>query len=161
MALQITKPFWQALSIGALAGMRAVVAPAIAAHILSKHPSAELADSPLNFMQSEKVADALKLLSITEFVGDKLPGTPNRIEPMGISMRAITGAVSGASFYKAGGGKPAVGALLGGSAAIASTLASYFIRKSVVKHSTIIDPIAGSLEDALVVGAGLVLAEAA
>ncbi len=161
MAIKLTKPFWQTLGIGTLAGLRSASAPAIASHILSHHQTDALANSRLSFMQSEKVATALKLFAVQEFIADKLPGTPNRIMPLGVGFRVAAGALSGASIYKANGSNAVIGALIGGSAAAASTFASFFIRRSTVKHTTIIDPIVGSIEDALVVGAGIGLSRAA
>jgi uncharacterized membrane protein len=160
-SIRITKPFWQSLSLGLLAGMRSASAPAITSHILSHHQSNALADSPLKFMQSEKVATALKFFAVQELVADKLPGVPDRIKPISVAFRVTSGALSGASIYKANGGNTVIGALIGGSAAAASTFASFFIRKATVKHTTIIDPIIGSLEDVLVVGAGVGLSRTA
>lgn len=161
MAIKISKPFWQALSLGALSGMRSTAAPAITSHILSHHHSDSLAHTPLSFMQSEKVAGALKLLAATELIGDKIPGAPDRIKPSSVALRSLMGALSGASIYKANGDNAYVGALLGGSAALASTFVSFYLRRSTVKNTTVIDPIIGSLEDALVFGAGASLAKAA
>ncbi|GAB2689340.1 hypothetical protein GCM10027037_10120 [Mucilaginibacter koreensis] len=112
-------------------------------------------------MQSEKVATALKFFAVQEFVGDKIPGVPDRIKPLSVGFRVASGALSGASIYKANGSNAVAGALIGGSAAAISTFASFFIRKSTVKHTTLIDPVVGSLEDALVLGAGIGLTKAA
>ncbi len=161
MDITISKPFWQAVSLGALAGLRSAAAPAITSHILSHHHSANLENSPLSFMQSETTANVFKLLAVSELVADKMPGTGNRTAPQGLVFRALTGALSGASIYKANGSKAVIGALLGGSAAVASTFASFYLRRSTVKGTTLIDPIVGGIEDALVVGAGLGLSQAA
>lgn len=160
MAFKLTTPFWQALGIGTLAGFRSTAAPAVTTHILSHHPSKALEGTPWQYMQSEKVATALKLLTLTEIVGDKLPNTPNRIVLQGISARMLMGAISGASIYKASGHKAYLGALIGGSAAVLSTFGSFYLRKSVVKSTKIFDPIIGGIEDALV-GASISLAKAA
>ena len=158
--LKITHPFWQALGLGALAGMRSAAAPAIASHILSHHHSKSLTSSKLGFMQSNKVAGLLKVLAVGEFVGDKLPNTPNRIKPAGVIFRCLAGSVSGASIYRATGNNPYVGALIGSAAAFGSTFGSYYLRKGTVTKTKIIDPIIGALEDALVIGAGVGLAVA-
>jgi uncharacterized membrane protein len=139
MKLKISRPFWQVLGIGALAGMRTSSAPVIASHILSARHHSRLAHSPLNFMQSRKVAGALKVLSLTELVMDKLPSTPNRIRPAGVVFRCLSGALAGASIYKASG----------------NNVASFALRRGTVKHTHIIDPIIGAIEDALVIGAGV------
>lgn len=73
----------------------------------------------------------------------------------------LSGVLAGASIYKAAGGKMGTGALLGGAAALASTFGSYYLRKSTVKSSHIVDPIIGAIEDALVIGGGVGLAKLA
>ncbi|MDB5118310.1 MAG: putative rane protein [Mucilaginibacter sp.] len=161
MKLKISKPLWQVLGVGLLAGMRSASAPAITSHILSHHHSKKLEKSPLNFLQSNTVANVLKVMAIAEFVGDKLPSAPNRIKPVVIAARCLSGALAGAGIFKASGGNVAIGALLGGTTAFASTFGSFFLRKSTVKTSGVIDPIIGAIEDALVIGAGVGLANIA
>lgn len=161
MKPKISKSLWQVIGLGTLAGMRTLSAPVIATHILSHHPSKRLQKSQLRFMQSTTVAAVLKVLSVTELVADKLPSTPNRIEPAGVAGRCLSGALAGASIYKAVGGKPLTGALIGGAAAIAATYGSYFLRKNIVKANHIPDPVIGAIEDALVIGAGVGLTKLA
>lgn len=112
-------------------------------------------------MQSVNVAKILKFVALSELVVDKLPSTPNRIKPAVIGFRVFSGALAGASIYKATGGKAVIGALIGGTVAFASTFGSYFLRKSAVKSSHIIDPVIGAIEDALVVGSGMGLSRLA
>lgn len=158
---EIKHPFWQVIGIGTLAGMRTSSAPAITSQILSRHHSKRLEKSPLKFMQSKTVADVLTVLSVTEVIADKLPSAPNRIEPGGIIFRGLSGALAGASIYKASGNNVIAGTLIGAASAVASTYMSFFLRKSIVKNTSIIDPIIGALEDALVIGAGVGLAQVA
>ncbi|MCC8426118.1 DUF4126 family protein [Mucilaginibacter sp. UR6-11] len=161
MKLKIEKPFWQVLSVGALAGMRSASAPAITSYLLSHHKSKTLTKSKLSFLQSNVVASGLKYMALAEFVGDKLPFTPNRIKPVVLVARCLSGALAGAGILKASGGNAFTGALLGGTAAVASTFGSFFLRKATVKATGIIDPVIGAIEDALVVGAGIELARLA
>jgi uncharacterized membrane protein len=161
MQLKISKPFWQVIGLGTLAGMRSTSAPVITSHLLSHHQSKKLEHSPLQFMQSKTVATTLKVLALGEIAGDKLPSAPNRIKPVVIGARVLAGALAGASIYKAAGGKIIWGALIGGSAAFASTFGSFFLRKSAVRSSHIIDPIIGVIEDALVIGSGIGLSRLA
>jgi uncharacterized membrane protein len=161
MKLKISDPFWQVVGLGALAGMRSASAPVIASHILSHHQSKKLDESPLRFMQSKNVALALKVLAIGEIIGDKLPSTPNRIKRTSVGFRMLSGALAGASVYKSTGGKAAMGAVVGAAAAFASTYGSYFLRRDAVKASNIMDPFVGAIEDALVIGSGIELVNAA
>lgn len=152
--LTITHPFWQVIGIGALAGLRSASAPAIASHILNHHHSKRLENTPLNFIQSDTAASALKIMAASELVMDKMPFTPDRIKPAGVAFRCMSGALAGASISKATGGKIAAGALFGAAAALVSTYAGFWLRKATVKSTGIIDPVIGALEDALVLGAG-------
>lgn len=97
-------------------------------------------------------------MAISELVIDKLPSTPNRTMPPVIIVRCLSGALAGASIYKASGGNVITGALLGATAAFASTFGSFYLRKGAVKKTKLFDPIVGAIEDALVIGAGVGLA---
>ncbi len=98
-------------------------------------------------------------MALGEFVGDKMPSAPNRIATPGLVFRSLSGAVAGASIYKASGGNIYAGALLGGVTAVAATFGSFFLRKAIVKQAHLIDPVIGGIEDAIVLGAGIGLAE--
>lgn len=161
MELKISQPFWQVIGLGALAGMRSTSAPVIASHILSRHQTNQLDSSPLKFMQSRNVALALKLLAVGEIIGDKLPSTPKRIRPVSLAFRMLSGAIAGASVYKATGGKASTGALVGGAAAFASTFGSFWLRKDAVKANNVTDPFVGAIEDALVISSGIQFSSAA
>jgi hypothetical protein len=50
---------------------------------------------------------------------------------------------------------------LGAATAVASTYLSFILRKNAGKKTSIIDPIIGGIEDALVIGAGIGLAQVA
>src|SRR5438128_12692064 len=86
----------QALVLGLISGLRATIAPSIAAHYLSKQPNSTLGKSKLGFFQSPVTAVITKLLSAGEFTVDKLPGTPNRIIPPQVLARVASGALAGA-----------------------------------------------------------------
>ena len=154
MQLKLSKTFWQVLGLGVLAGMRTTSAPVVASQVLSRHPSKHLANSPLRLMQSTNVALGMKVLALGEAVGDKLPKTPNRIAAGGVIGRCFAGSLAGASIYKAAGKSALTGALLGSAVALGSTFGSYYLRRFVVNKTGIFDPYIGTIEDALVAGAG-------
>jgi uncharacterized membrane protein len=156
-----SKSFWQALSLGVLAGMRTTSAPVIANQILIKHPSKNLSKSPLKFIGSKKAGTAFKVSAVGELVGDKLPFTPNRIEPGGIIGRCLSGGLVGAAIFKTNKDNAFIGALIGSAAAFAGTFGSYYLRREIVKRTDIYDPLIGALEDALVIGAGIALVKSA
>jgi len=98
---------------------------------------------------------------LSEVIMDKMPSTPNRIRPEGFVFRCLSGALAGASIYKATGNNVLVGTLLGAASAAASTYVSYLTRKTVVEKTKLFDPIIGAIEDALVLGAGVGLIQIA
>lgn len=159
MKIVITKPHWQVISLGLLAGMRSMAAPAISSHMLNKHPSSRLKHTPLNLLQLDGTMKVLDTLAVGEFIGDKLPSAPDRIAPAALIGRCLSGALAGAGIYKASGGSWYTGAVLGGISAVASTYASFYLRKNMVKHTHIIDQVVGAIEDAIVLGSGWELAQ--
>ena len=154
MKLKLSSPFWQAVGLGVLAGMRTTSAPAITSHLLSRHKSRILAKSPLSFMQNDKVATVFKILAVGELIGDKLPKAPNRTHPVGVVFRCIAGSLAGASLFEATGNSAFAGAVIGSVTALGSTFGSYILRKNVVNLTDAFDPLIGAIEDALVIGAG-------
>lgn len=159
MRQKASTQFFQVFNLGVMAGMRSNAAPAVASHILSQQYSPELAESPLKFMQSAGVSNVLKILAVGELIGDKLPGTGNRIVPMSVLFRCSAGALAGASIYKANGNNVIKGALLGAAAAFGSTFVSFYMRKAVVETTGLYDPIAGVIEDAIVLGGAAFITE--
>lgn len=139
-----------AVALGALAGMRTNSAPAAASRLLSRHPSDELEHTPLAFMQRKGTANVFSALTIGEFIGDKIPSAPNRVKPMGLVFRCLSGAVACAAVFKASGKNAYAGAALGAAVAAGATFASFYARKKFVKKTDLYDPIVGAVEDALV-----------
>ena len=150
-------PLTGAIIFGLVAGMRTMAAPAIVTHLLSRHPSAKLKNSPLNFMQSPVTSNVFKVLAAGELIGDKLPNAPNRIEAPGLIGRCIAAGLAGASIYKAAG-KPFIeGALLGGITAFCATYGAFYLRTRIGKGLNIYDPYLGLAEDTLVIGTACAL----
>jgi len=152
------KPFKQVLGMGLLAGMRSAAAPAIASHILSEHKYNAAQRNRDTFLSSIATADILKVMALGEFITDKLPFTPNRTRPISVGVRCLSGALAGAGIYSAAGKKPLTGAILGCLVAGASTFGSFYLRKALSKTG-LGNFLSGVIEDAIVVGAGVKLAQ--
>lgn len=109
-----------ALSIGIIAGLRAVTAPAAmswAAHLGWLH----LDDTVLAFMGYAWTPWILTLFALGEFVTDQLPATPCRTVPVQFVARIVSGALCGATFG-ASSNALVIGAVLGGIGAVIGTL---------------------------------------
>jgi len=155
MKIDFSKPFWQVLGIGSLAGIRASFGPLLASEILNSNHSTNLESSPLNFIQTGKAVNTLRVMAIGELIADKLPTTGDRISTGGVCGRMVSGGLAGASIYKAASEKTARGTILGAAAALAATYASFYLRKGIVEKSKIFDPVIGVLEDAVAICAGI------
>ncbi|WP_374950451.1 DUF4126 family protein [Mucilaginibacter sp.] len=158
MKLKITKAFKQAAGLGAIAGMRTFMAPAVITHMYSRHPSRYLEHTPLEFMQTITTSKVFKVLAAGELVGDKLPHAPNRTATPGLVGRAVSGIWAGATVYQAHGKKPVMGGLVGGLSAIASTFGCFFLRKSIARNTPVPDAVIGVIEDVLCISAGASIA---
>ena len=150
--------FWPTLGFAAITGARATSGPAFVSRYLAAGsvPPA-LAASPLRFLAKPGVATTLRLLLAGEVVGDKLPDAGNRIIPQQLSARALSGALVGATWYKARGGSALAGALVGSLGAAAATFATYWLRKTATEQSGLSSALTGAGEDALVLAAGRAL----
>ncbi len=157
MATNRIHPFGKAFSLGIIAGMRSMSAPALASHFFTQVPAAALADSPLRFMQSKPVATGLKVMAASEMIADKLPGTPDRIAPPVLAVRILSGALVGATCCQADGQPTWAGALLGSVGAVAASYGFYYLRKSLVQTTPLPDYAWALAEDAIVLAGGISL----
>ena len=160
--MKITKDNAVKLSagLGAIAGMRTTIAPAVVSHYLSKNPKSALAKSKLAFMQSPTAAVVTKALSLAEMTTDKLPGTSDRIILPQTLPRVLSGALVGAVIFQASKQKITNGILIGGAAALVATFASFYIRKYLSKVPYVKDPLLGAAEDYVAVSSGASLMKA-
>jgi uncharacterized membrane protein len=147
----------QAIGLGAIAGLRASVAPAVASNYLSKHPDSDLRHSKLRFIQKPATSLITKILSIAEFAADKAPQAPNRIILPQVAARVASGALVGATMFKANRESALKGAMIGGAAALVTTFASFYGRKYLDKIPHVKDTFVGAFEDAIAVSSGVKL----
>ena len=145
-----------AFSIGVVAGLRSLTAPAVvawAAHIgwINLH------GSPLAFMGSVWAAAIFTVLALAELVADQLPTTPPRTAPVGLSARIVTGALTGACLGVAGGASLWVGALAGAIGGIAGAFGGKQARVGLVRALRVRDFAIAIPEDLVAIGFGLFL----
>ena len=145
--------YWKAACLGVIAGMRSMGAPALVSAYLVRTQSPALAESPLKWLGTPKVANALRGLALGEIVGDKLPMVPARIAPAPLTARAISGGGSAAALCLAEGKRVEIGAAIGVAAALASSFGFYYLRRWAGQKGAP-DPVLGAAEDALAYGVG-------
>jgi uncharacterized membrane protein len=150
-----TARFWPVLGLATLSGMRATSGPTFLSHYLSGQARPKgLVKSPLRVLQNPTVASTLKGLLGVELVGDKSPKTANRTDPSQLGARAASGALVGATLYKARGGSALSGALVGSLGAVASTFLTFWLRKTISERTNTNTSLVGLGEDALVIASG-------
>ncbi|OJH41661.1 hypothetical protein BON30_11160 [Cystobacter ferrugineus] len=143
-----------AVGMGAMAGMRALSAPAFLSQHLAEEGASSKANPVEQFLASSTTARVLPVLALGELVLDKLPGMPSRVVPPVLLMRLASGALVGAAVARQKE-RPMLGfAVVGAAAALVTSFALYSLREFATRKLHIPNILAGFLEDALVASAG-------
>ena len=143
-----------ALVIGAVAGLRAMTAPAIVSWAAGLG-WLDLSGTWLAFMGSKWAVLILTLIAIVEFITDQLPSTPSRKVPPQFGARVVIGAIAG--FSIAGPANGLFGALAGLVGAVIGTLGGAGLRGRLAARFGRDQP-AAFIEDAIaIVGAALIV----
>jgi|ERR1041384_838283 uncharacterized membrane protein len=142
-----------AFLIGLFAGLRSFTPPAAVAWAV--HLGWLKLIRPLSLIGSLPAVIILSLLAIGELIFDKLPNTPNRTAPLGLSGRILTGGFTGACVSIAGGQSAFVGAGLGVIGGIVGCFGGYHARAWLVKSRRQPDLYVALLEDLIAIGGSL------
>ena len=140
--------FALAFALGAVAGLRALTAPAVVSWA-ARFGWLDLRHTWLAFLGYAVTPYVFTAFAIFELVMDKLPKTPSRKMPAAFASRVVLGAFSGAALCMAAQYSPAAGALCGGFGAVVGTLGGYEARTSLVKGLGAPDLVIALLEDAI------------
>ena len=124
----------KALALGAISGLRSASGPAFVGRAANRGDM-DLDGTTLAFLGSPRLSKALTLAQLGELIGDKLPVTPSRTAWAPLLGRAVSGGLVGAAAFVSGGRRPATGAILGSSSAVAAALAGENLRALVVEKS--------------------------
>ncbi len=143
-----------AFLIGVVAGLRSMTAPAVVAWAAHRN-WLNLHRTSLAFMGATAAAVIFIVAAVIELVVDKLPATPSRLAPVGLTARAITGALSGASVAAAASQSVQLGAILGAAGGIAGAFVGHGARSRLVRRLKAPDWVIGLVEDAVAIGGGL------
>lgn len=143
-------------SIGVIAGLRSMTAPALVS-LAANLGWLDLSGSRLSFLGSKTAIIVLSLLALGELVADKLPKTPNRTDPGPLIFRAITGGFSALAICISAHQPLLMGAILGILGSIAGAFAGYKIRHRLVTAFGLPDFGVAAAEDLVAIGGGLLL----
>ncbi len=149
------------LTFGTITGLRsmtAIAALAIASQSERPHPFLKEDGSLWDLLGSRGAQIVFGLGAAGEYVGDKLPQTPSRLQPGPLGGRIAIGALTGAASCRAAGLSATVGGALGALGALGGSAAGFALRTIIGPRLGLPDFPLALLEDAAaIVGAyGLV-----
>ncbi|HWB79738.1 MAG TPA: hypothetical protein VG755_32465 [Nannocystaceae bacterium] len=137
--------------LGLAAGARTTAAPSLLQVALAARPlppGAELA----SVASSAAFRVVLGAATAIELVIDKLPITGDRTAPIGVVVRAASGALCSAAHADAYRRPKPIAALVGGASAVASTYGLFQLRRALRRRAPAF--VLGLAEDAIVFGGG-------
>jgi uncharacterized membrane protein len=143
-----------AFLIGIIAGLRAMMAPALVSWA-AWCGWLDLGGTPMSFFSRQVTRWVLTLAAIGELINDKLPKTPSRKVPPQFITRIITGGLSGAAIG-ASRQSLAGGLIAGAIGAVAGTLGGAELR-SWLSRTIGKDLPAALIEDAIAIFGGLLI----
>lgn len=144
----------RSILIGIVAGQRGL-AP-LAALAGAAQRGAIDRDMPLaTLFENKVIAGGAIALSAAELAGDKMKTAPDRVVPAGLAVRSITAAYAGAAL--AGKDRRILGGALAVGAALASSWVGWRLRCAAMERYG--QTATGFVEDALVLGTGLAVAD--
>lgn len=154
----MNQTYLKAFGIGVVAGMRAMIAPALLSRKLVRTFPTKQPTKPIHYLALPATSLALNGLMGLEIIGDKLPNTPNRIAAPQFGGRIASGATCGAFLSQAEGGAVPVGAVAGGAGTVVGTLAFFHLRRWLTHDLGLPDPLVALAEDALAISLGWTIA---
>jgi uncharacterized membrane protein len=143
-----------AFLIGVVTGLRSLTAPAVVAWG-AYHGWLNLHGSALSFMSAKAAVIIFVMVAVGELASDKLPGTPSRTAPLGLTARILLGGLCGACLAVAGAQSMVIGALLGIAGGVAGAFGGYQIRTRLVRALKCPDFVIALAEDAVAIAGGL------
>jgi uncharacterized membrane protein len=139
--------------IGFFAGLRSLTAPAAVAWAV--YLGWLKVDYPLAYIGRFASVAIFSVLAAIELIADKLPETPNRTAPLGLSGRIVMGGLSGACVAAGASGSILLGAVFGAAGGIAGCFLGYEARARLARVAGTRDIYIAVLEDILTIGGSL------
>jgi uncharacterized membrane protein len=113
------------------------------------------ADSDNPGLLHSKLAYRLTAFAVIgEIVGDKMPFTPNRVDPAPLVVRIALGALCGGLLAREIEGSVAIGSVTGATAAFAGSYAGFWLRRTAVAATGWPDSIIALAEDTIALATG-------
>jgi uncharacterized membrane protein len=148
-------PYSAALTLGAVSGMRSMMAPAVIAWS-ARRSGVDLESTPFSAFKGPGIGKTAVALAFGELVADKTPYVGDRTDSAALVARAVSGGAAGAAVFKARKHSMLVGALVGAVAAVGAAYGTYYLRKKAGAYFQVSDRTVALVEDAIALSAGLI-----
>lgn len=142
--------------LGCVDGLRSLTGPAVvcwAAHFGWLH----FAGTKLAFVDRPVTLIVFTLLAIVELVADKLPSTPARTAPLGLTARIALGGACGVAIATSAGISTLFAAAVASIGAVVGAFAGYRIRRVIVSQTGLPDLAVALAEDAIAIAGGFLI----
>jgi uncharacterized membrane protein len=146
-------PIWQTLGLGAIAGVRASAAPAIARHMnTGLYPA--LSFPGMMFFRSPVTTIATQLFLANEQENAKANPSNDNLDLSDLAANIASGAFVGAVIFQKNRQSILKGMVIGAAAALATSVASFYLRKHADKLPPATKHLTGAFGDAFAYSSG-------
>jgi uncharacterized membrane protein len=142
--------------LGCICGLRSLTAPAVvcwAAHF----GWLRFDGTHLAFLDRPLILIFVTLLAIGELIADKLPKTPSRTAPIGLTARIVLGAASAAALAIVAKNGVAFAIVVGAIGGVVGAFAGYNVRHFLVSKKGLPDFAVAIAEDLVAIVGGLLI----
>jgi uncharacterized membrane protein len=148
-------PYSAALTLGAVSGMRSMMAPAVISWAARKS-GLDLESTPFSAYRGPGVGKTAVTLALGELLADGTHYAPVRTDSAALLATAVAGGAAGVAVFKARRHSILVGALVGAGAALGAAYAAQYLRKKAARYFDVSDRAVAMMEDGIALGAGLI-----
>lgn len=148
--------FFLTFLLGCVDGLRSLTPPALvcwAAYL----GWLQFAGTRLAFLNHRSALIVFTLLAVAELIADKLPNTPARTAPLGLTARILLGGAGGLALATSADRSLAPSVLLGSAGGFVGAFAGYHARRSVVLKAHVPDLAVAVIEDVIAIAGGLLI----
>lgn len=143
---------WRSLLLGFAGGLRSQTPAAVLAWAWRTDRLPHVRRGPAAVLDRSGAAPAAAVAAAGEFVADKLPATPSRLEPGPLGGRVVLGAVAGWTIADARRASPVLGAVSGAAGAALGSWAGARYRSETAERTDVDDVVWALVEDAAAIG---------
>lgn len=148
--------FLLAFLLGFVDGLRSLTPPALvcwAAHL----GWLDFAGTRLAFINHRSTLIVFTVLAVAELIADKLPSTPARTAPLGLTARILLGGACGLALATSAGTSLSLSVLLGSLGGVAGAFGGYHSRHFTVSSLHVPDFAVAVAEDVIAIAGGLLI----